>query len=58
MVFGSNAFLFAFLPLSLIGFFLLKIRIGTLPAQIWLTLSSIVFCPLENPSPRRRYPRP
>src|SRR5580765_822883 len=48
MVFGSNAFLFAFLPIVLLGFFVLKTRIGAWPAQIWLTLSSIVFYGLSG----------
>jgi alginate O-acetyltransferase complex protein AlgI len=48
MLFGSNEFLLLFLPAVLIGFFVLKDRGGPLAAQLWLTLSSIVFYGLTD----------
>jgi alginate O-acetyltransferase complex protein AlgI len=48
MLFGSNGFLFLFLPVVLVGFFVLKNRIGALAAQVWLTLASIVFYGLSD----------
>jgi alginate O-acetyltransferase complex protein AlgI len=48
MLFGSNGFLFLFLPIVLIGFFALKNGIGALAAQIGLTLASIVFYGLSD----------
>jgi alginate O-acetyltransferase complex protein AlgI len=48
MLFGSNEFLFLFLPVVLVGFFLLKKKSGALVAQIWLTLASIVFYGLSD----------
>jgi alginate O-acetyltransferase complex protein AlgI len=49
MLFNSNEFLFVFLPIVLAGFSVLKNTAGPLPAQIWLTLSSIVFYGISNP---------
>ena len=48
MLFGSNGFLFLFLPIVLIGFFALKNRVSALAAQIGLTLASIVFYGLSD----------
>ena len=42
MLFNSHIFLFAFLPMTLIGFFWLARR-GPFAAQIWLTAASLVF---------------
>src|SRR5512138_759652 len=42
MLFNSQEFLFAFLPLTLVGFFLLGIRSRSL-ALYWLTLASVLF---------------
>jgi alginate O-acetyltransferase complex protein AlgI len=48
MLFNSSAFLFAFLPISLIGFYLLaRARISL--AKIWLCVASFVFYGWWNP---------
>jgi len=43
MLFNSDAFLFEFLPVVLVGFFLVKRLLGPREAQFWLTLASFVF---------------
>lgn len=43
MLFNSDAFLFEFLPIVLIGFFLLKRFATPRSVQIWLVLASFVF---------------
>ena len=43
MLFNSYEFIFAFLPITLIGFFLLARFAGKLVAAIWLTCASLVF---------------
>ena len=43
MLFNSHIFLFAFLPVALIGFFLAARIAGMVAAQVWLTLASLVF---------------
>src|ERR1035441_6470970 len=43
MLFSSYIFLFAFLPVTLVGFCLLARCMGPKPAKLWLTVSSLVF---------------
>lgn len=43
MLFNSHIFLFAFLPVTLIGFFAAARLGGMVAAQVWLTLASLVF---------------
>jgi alginate O-acetyltransferase complex protein AlgI len=43
MLFNSYVFLFAFLPVTLLGFFFLSRWRGAVAAQLWLTLASIAF---------------
>ena len=49
MLFNSADFLFAFLPLALIGYFLLGMM-GGLASRIWLCLASLVFYAWWNPA--------
>ncbi|MEI8041758.1 MAG: MBOAT family protein [Verrucomicrobiota bacterium] len=49
MLFSSYIFLFAFLPVTLIGFCLLARFLGPKPAKLWLTISSLVFYGWWNP---------
>ncbi|MET0094420.1 MAG: hypothetical protein ABW120_12840, partial [Sedimenticola sp.] len=43
MLFNSYLFLFVFLPLVLVGFFLLGKRVGSSAAMAWLLMASVVF---------------
>src|SRR5882762_6244560 len=47
MLFNSYAFIFLFLPVALIGYFILG-RLGNLAPVIWLTLASLVFYSVSN----------
>ncbi len=47
MLFNSYQFIFLFLPIALIGYFLLG-RLGNLAAVIWLALASLVFYSVSN----------
>jgi D-alanyl-lipoteichoic acid acyltransferase DltB (MBOAT superfamily) len=47
MLFNSYPFIFLFLPLVLLGYFLLG-RLGNLAAVIWLALASLVFYSVSN----------
>ena len=43
MLFNSSIFLFAFLPLTLVGFFVLARHVGVFAAKVWLCFASFVF---------------
>lgn len=43
MLFGSVAFVFAFLPITLIGFYVLATRSARTPAMLWLLACSVFF---------------
>jgi len=43
MIFSGPAFLFFFLPLTLLGFYLIRLAIGHGASMVWLTLASFVF---------------
>jgi alginate O-acetyltransferase complex protein AlgI len=49
MLFNSSVFLYAFLPLSILGFYLLARRGGVLAAKLWLCAASFVFYAWWNP---------
>jgi D-alanyl-lipoteichoic acid acyltransferase DltB (MBOAT superfamily) len=49
MIFNSPVFLFAFLPLSLAGYFLLMRLRASVAARAWLVLASLVFYGWWNP---------
>src|SRR5208282_1958283 len=49
LLFNSYVFLYAFLPLSLAGYFLLA-RFGRVPAALWLVAVSFVFYGWWNPA--------
>ncbi|HYD17267.1 MAG TPA: MBOAT family protein [Patescibacteria group bacterium] len=49
MLFNSAAFLFAFLPVTLAGYFLVLRFLGKLPSQLWLFLASLFFYGWWNP---------
>ena len=49
MIFSSNAFLFAFLPITLVGYYLLALA-GRKYAAAWLVIASFVFYGYWNPS--------
>ena len=49
MLFNSYVFLYAFLPIALIGYFLLA-RFGRVPAALWLVAVSFVFYGWWNPA--------
>ncbi len=49
MLFNSYVFLYAFLPIALIGYFLLS-RAGRVPAALWLVVVSFVFYGWWNPA--------
>jgi len=49
MLFNSNVFLFAFLPLAILGYYLLAHRLGPFAAKVWLCLASFVFYGWWNP---------
>ena len=49
MLFSSYIFLFAFLPVTLVGFCLLARFLGPKPAKVWLILSSLFFYGWWNP---------
>jgi len=48
MIFSSNAFIFAFLPLALLGYYLVA-RLGVLAANAWLVAASLAFYSYWNP---------
>jgi D-alanyl-lipoteichoic acid acyltransferase DltB (MBOAT superfamily) len=48
MIFSSNAFIFAFLPLALLGYYLVA-RLGVLAANAWLVAASLIFYTYWNP---------
>jgi D-alanyl-lipoteichoic acid acyltransferase DltB (MBOAT superfamily) len=50
MLFNSSVFLFAFLPLTIIGFYILARRAGASAAKVWLCLASFVFYGWWNPA--------
>lgn len=50
MLFNSNVFLFAFLPIAIVGFYSLAHGSGAHAARIWLCLSSFVFYGWWNPA--------
>jgi len=50
MLFNSNIFLYAFLPICLIGYYALAHRYGPRPAKIWLCAGSFVFYGWWNPA--------
>jgi alginate O-acetyltransferase complex protein AlgI len=43
VLFNSHVFILAFLPITLLGFFLLGERGWARPARLWLLASSLVF---------------
>lgn len=49
MLFNSNIFLFLFLPLAVVGYYLLAHRVGAFGAKIWLCVASFVFYSWWNP---------
>jgi alginate O-acetyltransferase complex protein AlgI len=50
MLFNSNVFLFAFLPVAIAGYYLLAHRGGVFAAKVWLCLASFVFYGWWNPA--------
>jgi len=50
MLFNSNIFLFAFLPLAILGYYLLAHSRGAFAAKIWLCAASFVFYGWWNPA--------
>jgi alginate O-acetyltransferase complex protein AlgI len=50
MLFNSNVFLFWFLPIALVGYYLLAHKAGTFPAKVWLCAASFVFYGWWNPA--------
>jgi alginate O-acetyltransferase complex protein AlgI len=50
MLFNSSVFLFAFLPLTNIGFYFLARRVGVVAAKLWLCVASFVFYGWWNPA--------
>jgi len=49
MIFSSNAFIFVFLPIALIGYYALA-RVGRAWAAAWLVVMSLIFYGYWNPS--------
>ena len=49
MLFNSYVFLYAFLPIALVGYFLLA-RAGRVPAALWLVAMSFIFYGWWNPA--------
>ncbi len=49
MLFNSYVFLYAFLPIALVGYYLLA-RLGRVPAALWLVAVSFVFYGWWNPA--------
>ena len=47
MLFNSYPFIFLFLPITLIGYFVL-VRLNRLAPVIWLALASLVFYSVSN----------
>src|ERR1700694_6111992 len=47
MLFNSYAFIFLFLPIALVGYFVMG-RLGNLAPVIWLALASLVFYSVSN----------
>ncbi len=50
MLFNSSVFLFWFLPISLVGYYLLAHRAGAFHAKVWLCAASFVFYGWWNPA--------
>jgi D-alanyl-lipoteichoic acid acyltransferase DltB (MBOAT superfamily) len=50
MLFNSNVFIFWFLPISLVGYYLLAHRAGSLYAKLWLCGASFFFYGWWNPA--------
>jgi len=50
MLFNSNVFLFAFLPIAILGFYWLAQGRGVHAAKVWLCLASFVFYGWWNPA--------
>ncbi len=50
MLFNSNVFLFAFLPIAILGFYWLAHGPGAHAAKVWLCLASFVFYGWWNPA--------
>ncbi|MEJ1964031.1 MAG: MBOAT family O-acyltransferase [Gammaproteobacteria bacterium] len=50
MLFNSDIFLFAFLPLAVLGYYLLAHRQGVWSAKVWLCAASFVFYGWWNPA--------
>jgi alginate O-acetyltransferase complex protein AlgI len=48
MIFSSNAFIFAFLPIALIGYYLIA-RLGLMAANGWLVAASLIFYSFWEP---------
>jgi D-alanyl-lipoteichoic acid acyltransferase DltB (MBOAT superfamily) len=49
VLFNSTVFLFGFLPITLVGFFVVARRFGANPAKAWLASSSLFFYGWWNP---------
>lgn len=49
MLFNSAPFLFVFLPVTLLGYYLILHRFGKLPSQLWLFGASVFFYGWWNP---------
>jgi D-alanyl-lipoteichoic acid acyltransferase DltB (MBOAT superfamily) len=49
MLFNSAPFLFVFLPVTLLGYYLILHRMGKLPSQLWLFGASVFFYGWWNP---------
>ena len=49
MLFNSSVFLYAFLPISILGYYLLAQRGGVASAKVWLCAASFVFYGWWNP---------
>src|SRR3979490_2705401 len=47
MLFNSYAFIFLFLPIALVGYFVMG-RLGNLAPGVWLALASLLFCSVSN----------
>jgi len=50
MLFNSSVFLYAFLPISILGFYLLARHAGIAAAKLWLCIASFVFYGWWNPA--------
>jgi hypothetical protein len=49
VLFNSTVFLFGFLPITLVGFFVVARQFGANPAKAWLASSSLFFYGWWNP---------